>query len=116
VIVADTYRFMGHNVSDAGAYRTAEEVQRWRERDPITRFAALLAADGVVSSDEAAGLAVAADEEVAAALAFAEASPAPPPEAAFVDVLSAPYRVDGVRTTRAAAGEPADGSSGGERL
>jgi pyruvate dehydrogenase E1 component alpha subunit len=34
-----TYRFRGHSVADAGkVYRTAEEIESWRRRDPITRF------------------------------------------------------------------------------
>jgi acetoin:2,6-dichlorophenolindophenol oxidoreductase subunit alpha len=42
-----TYRFVGHSRSDPGAYRPEGELERWRERDPITVLGAQLAAEGV---------------------------------------------------------------------
>src|SRR5215212_8679472 len=33
-----TYRFRGHSAADPEVYRTKEEVQQWRERDPIENF------------------------------------------------------------------------------
>jgi TPP-dependent pyruvate/acetoin dehydrogenase alpha subunit len=42
-----TYRFVGHSRSDPGAYRPEGELDRWRERDPITVLAAQLVAEGV---------------------------------------------------------------------
>jgi TPP-dependent pyruvate/acetoin dehydrogenase alpha subunit len=39
-IEADTYRFLGHYQADAGTgYRSAEEIARWRERDPLVVLA-----------------------------------------------------------------------------
>ena len=44
-----TYRYRGHSVADAGkAYRTKEEIESWRERDPITRFGLLISERGLV--------------------------------------------------------------------
>ena len=45
-----TYRYRGHSVADAGkVYRTPEEVQSWRERDPITRYGLLLGERGIAT-------------------------------------------------------------------
>lgn len=46
LIEADTYRLKGHSAADAGAYRPAEEVQRWRSSDPLIRERAALQAAG----------------------------------------------------------------------
>jgi pyruvate dehydrogenase E1 component alpha subunit len=45
-----TYRYRGHSVADAGkVYRTPEEVQSWRERDPITRYGLQLGERGIAT-------------------------------------------------------------------
>lgn len=75
----ETYRFSGHHVGDLERYRTKEEVEQWRLRDPIERAAAHLRANGVEESslDQARA---AADESVTAAVEFARASALPAPE------------------------------------
>ena len=35
-----TYRFRGHSVADAEVYRTKDEVEEWRGRDPIMQLRA----------------------------------------------------------------------------
>lgn len=51
LIEADTYRLKGHSVADAGAYRPAEEVQRWRGQEPLVRQRAALLAAGTDEQD-----------------------------------------------------------------
>ena len=46
-VEALTYRFVGHSRSDPGAYRPDGELDRWRERDPLTVLGGQLAAEGV---------------------------------------------------------------------
>ena len=52
-IVADTYRYGGHNgIGDTESYRSAEEVEAWRKRDPIERLAGELTAAGELTETE----------------------------------------------------------------
>jgi len=46
-IEAKCYRFRGHSMSDAGTYRTKEEVQREQQRDPIEKLKKQLMDDGI---------------------------------------------------------------------
>jgi pyruvate dehydrogenase E1 component alpha subunit len=40
LIIAETYRWKGHSRSDKNLYRTKEEIEEWRTKDPIPRFMA----------------------------------------------------------------------------
>jgi pyruvate dehydrogenase E1 component alpha subunit len=68
-----TYRFRPHSMFDPELYRDKAEVERWRERDPIEMLAAQLTRAGQL--DEAGRAVLEADcrEELAGAVAFAEA-------------------------------------------
>jgi pyruvate dehydrogenase E1 component alpha subunit len=75
-----TYRWRGHSRSDRNLYRTQEEIESWKQRDPIARLRDRLIASGVLDAAAADGLRQQAQEAVAAAVAFAEASPEPDPD------------------------------------
>src|SRR5437660_6950204 len=47
-LVANTYRFRGHSMSDAMKYRTKEEMERARQRDPIVLYQQRLKGKGFV--------------------------------------------------------------------
>jgi pyruvate dehydrogenase E1 component alpha subunit len=49
LIEAQTYRLKGHSAADGAAYRPAEEVARWRERDPLLLARETLVADGTAA-------------------------------------------------------------------
>jgi pyruvate dehydrogenase E1 component alpha subunit len=87
-----TYRFMGHSMSDPihGHYRTREEVEDQRKRDPISVWSHRLMADGLM--DEAAVRALDKEvlEEVEDAYQFADQAPDPEPEELFKDVYANP--------------------------
>ncbi len=63
-----TYRYSEHSASDSGSYRTDEEVQAWKNADPIKAFAQKMLALGVVSEEELSALKNSAESEVFAAL------------------------------------------------
>ncbi|HVH10932.1 MAG TPA: pyruvate dehydrogenase (acetyl-transferring) E1 component subunit alpha [Gemmatimonadales bacterium] len=85
-----TYRYMGHSMSDPlhGVYRTKEEVEEQRKRDPISQLAAKLKDDGAL--DDAGFEALDADvrAEVEESARFADASPDPEPGELMTDVLA----------------------------
>ncbi len=84
-----TYRFMGHSMSDAvsGTYRSKAELDEYLKRDPISLLRAHMEAHGQISAAELETM----DAEIKAlcqdAWDFADASPEPPPEALYTDVL-----------------------------
>jgi pyruvate dehydrogenase E1 component alpha subunit len=41
-----TYRWRGHSKSDANVYRTKEEIEEWKRKDPIARLADRMQAEG----------------------------------------------------------------------
>ncbi len=47
-----TYRFSGHSVSDQNAYRTKEEMDAWKEVDPLITYPAKLVEAGVMTQAE----------------------------------------------------------------
>ncbi len=86
LVEALTYRFRGHSVADPEQYRTSEQVDAWRERDPLVTFAARLVETGTLGADEPETIDRAAAERIEAAVAFAESSPEPSPDSLYDDV------------------------------
>ncbi len=85
-----TYRYMGHSMSDPlhGVYRTKDEVEEQRKRDPITHLAEKLKEDGVLDQDALDALDAEIHTEVDAAVQFADESPDPDPGQLMTDVLA----------------------------
>jgi pyruvate dehydrogenase E1 component alpha subunit len=83
-----TYRFMGHSMSDPihGHYRTKDEVDEMKARDPIHTFADKLRAQGILDDERWQAMEADVTDEVEDALRFADESPEPAPEALTADV------------------------------
>jgi len=77
LIECKTYRIRGHSKSDRNLYRTKEEIESWRKRDPIQFLEAELQALGLASGAEIEAIHAQVEDEIAKAIAFAEASPVP---------------------------------------
>jgi pyruvate dehydrogenase E1 component subunit alpha len=84
-----TYRFRAHSMSDPDLYRTKEEIEAWRERDPIDLFAAVLGEHGLLADGDLEDLERSVGAEIAAAVAEAEAAPPEPVEDLLKDVYAA---------------------------
>jgi len=76
-IVCDTYRWRGHSRSDRNLYRTKEEIEAWKEKDPILRFRQHLMAARILTAEQAEQFEREAEAIIADAVNFAEASPEP---------------------------------------
>jgi len=75
----ETYRYVGHHAGDQQRYRTRDEVEAWRERDPVERLAQDLLAEGLLAEPALAAMRAEADAEIDRALQFALDSPFPDP-------------------------------------
>lgn len=72
-IEVDTYRLCGHSKSDRLVYRTREEEEMWRKKDPIRRFSSSLIEKGVICEDDYHRMEKEIDEEIEDAYIKAEA-------------------------------------------
>jgi pyruvate dehydrogenase E1 component alpha subunit len=82
LIEARCYRFMGHSMSDPvhGVYRTKEEVEEHKGKDPIRRFIDQLQDADLLTKDELEAMDRRVHEEADDAADFADNSPEPPEE------------------------------------
>ncbi|MER0440750.1 pyruvate dehydrogenase (acetyl-transferring) E1 component subunit alpha [Emticicia sp. W12TSBA100-4] len=81
-----TYRFRGHSMSDPQKYRTKEEVEQWKSRDPLEMVRDRILTNGVATEAELDAIDAKVKDIVEASVKFAEESSYPEPEAAFEDV------------------------------
>src|SRR4030095_8404455 len=83
-----TYRYAGHSRGDPGGYRQKEEIQQWRQQDPILRARKLLVEEYQQKASALDDLERACQEEVEDAVRFAQGSPDPPSESCFGPVYA----------------------------
>jgi TPP-dependent pyruvate/acetoin dehydrogenase alpha subunit len=77
LVETNTYRYFGHSKSDRNLYRTKEEIEDWKRKDPIIRFRQQLYETGILSEARAEQIEQEANEILEQAVEFAEASPEP---------------------------------------
>ena len=70
-----TYRFRAHSMFDPDLYRPREEIEEWKQRDPIAMFAARLVAADLVGEEEIESMWEFAREETEQAVTVADAAP-----------------------------------------
>jgi pyruvate dehydrogenase E1 component alpha subunit len=81
-----TYRFRGHSMADPEEYRTKEQVEEWRRRDPIVTFTDRLVEEDVIAREDAEALDGQVQEVVEESVRFADASPFPELDTLYEDV------------------------------
>ena len=89
LLVADTYRYLGHMVGDTEIYRTEAERAEWRQRDPVARLASELLEHELVDPRQLETLQTGIAEEIDDAVSRALASPVPDASSASDDVYGA---------------------------
>jgi pyruvate dehydrogenase E1 component alpha subunit len=85
-----TYRYEGHSRGDPsfGVYRSREEVEEWKKKDPIDRLRARLVAEGLLSVESDQSMRDDILRAVDEAVKFAEESPYPDPSEAIKGIWS----------------------------
>jgi TPP-dependent pyruvate/acetoin dehydrogenase alpha subunit len=90
LIEARTYRWHGHNEGEeafSGPYRSKDEIDDWKGKDPIAAFSARLVEWGVCTQEEIDAVDAEETERVKESVKFAEASPFPDPEEALMHLF-----------------------------
>jgi pyruvate dehydrogenase E1 component alpha subunit len=81
-----TYRFRGHSMSDPAKYRTKEEVEAYKEQDPIEQLKNQMMAQGLLDEAAFEQLEEKLEVLVQEAVTFAEESPWPDVSEMYKDV------------------------------
>lgn len=79
-IEARTYRFRAHSMFDTQAYRTRDEIEIWKQRDPLERMRGWMIANRQLTDAEAGAIETEVAAEIDAAVAFAEGGTLEPVE------------------------------------
>ncbi len=86
ILECKTYRYEDHSKSTAAqklAYRTNEEIEEWRKKDPVILWAARLVKENVCTKEEIAAMDASVEKTIDEGVEFARNSPLPPLELAF---------------------------------
>ncbi|HEY1113545.1 MAG TPA: pyruvate dehydrogenase (acetyl-transferring) E1 component subunit alpha [Chitinophagaceae bacterium] len=85
-----TYRYKGHSISDPQKYRTKEEVEEYKVKDPIAALLQNIQNNKLVSEEEINAINKRVDEAVAESVRFAEESPWPSDDEVLKDIYVDP--------------------------
>jgi TPP-dependent pyruvate/acetoin dehydrogenase alpha subunit len=86
ILECKTYRYEDHSKSTAAqklAYRTNEEVDAWKEKDPVIQWPNRLIKENICTKDEIAGVDVLVEKSIDDGVEFARNSPLPEIDDAF---------------------------------
>lgn len=92
-----TYRYKGHSISDPQKYRSKEEVDEYKEKDPIQQVLKTILANGYATEEEIKTINDRVDAIVAESVRFAEESPWPDDDEVLKDIYvdkNYPFIVD----------------------
>src|SRR5688572_17328807 len=85
-----TYRYKGHSMSDPAKYRTKEEVEEYKGRDPVEVVKRTIQEKKLVTDKELEAIEARVNQQVEESVKFAEESEFPDPSQAFTDIYQEP--------------------------
>lgn len=85
---AKTYRYKGHHLGDHEGYRTKEEVNEWRKRDPIDKLKKKLLDEKILEPGDIDKITGQIKKELDEAVEFARQSPDPPVDKVMEDIYA----------------------------
>jgi len=85
---AVTYRFRGHSMGDPERYREKDEIEKWKEEDPIGIFRTYLVGEKIAVVAELDAIEQQVEEETQEAVEYAESSPEPGAEQLFEHIYA----------------------------
>jgi pyruvate dehydrogenase E1 component alpha subunit len=85
-----TYRYKGHSISDPQKYRTKDEVEEYKQRDPISLVSATILKNKFATKEELATIDKRVNDKVAESVKFAEESPWPNDDEVLKDIVMQP--------------------------
>lgn len=91
LVEMNTYRYRGHSMSDPAKYRTREELDEFKGKDPIANLRIFINENKLASEDEIKEIDARIKETVKECVKFAEESPYPDPSALYEDVYVGDY-------------------------
>lgn len=83
-----TYRYRAHSMSDPDLYRSKDEIEQWKKRDPIATFETRLRQSGLLRDADQTEIESRVSDEIEQAVAFAEAGPWEPVDDLLKDVYT----------------------------
>ncbi len=81
-----TYRYKGHSMSDPAKYRTREELDEFKAKDPIDHVLHTIQSEGLASEDKLTQINDKVKQEIEEAVQFAEQSSYPDPSEIYLDI------------------------------
>lgn len=88
LVECKTWRWRGHFEGDPSVYKDPVEQEAWMEKEPVRRYRTFLEENEVMTADEMDAVDKRIDDEIDAAVAYAQESPLPQPEDVVKDVYT----------------------------
>lgn len=88
ILEVKTYRYRGHSMSDPAKYRSKEEVETYKERDPITEIRKIILENNYASEADLKEIEQSVKEIIKEAVEFSENSPLPDEEELYTNIYT----------------------------